>query len=480
MKPTIQSIIFFMLFCPLIAFSQYTLYPPLNLQGEPIECNTYLTWEQPQLPGGGVPAGLIGYVIFRNGDSLGYVSNPATLEYYDLLPGLCSPYWDYYVTANYDLGSYGSPGQTGESAPSDTVSIGITCDYGVFPFTETWDQGSFEFRDWEFIPDKGNWDINTAVGNPWPSAVFTGTPTLYNYSNTFYRGNFEGSVLTGFFDLWLDFDLKLENINNTGTELFSVYASMCYTQWAFLAGIYNTESFDWTQYHLSLSPMIGSNFFVYFDASGTNSSNIQQWMLDNIHVYFVAHPPLNTIASVDGSSVELSWNIPFCYNADPAPSILPMYNIYRSDLDGNPPFERITTAPIEDTTFTQYVSGQNYPITYKYYVTAVYQDTVSNTFLAESGPSDTVSVTIVSAGDMLKIPVQVTPNPSEGIFRITLPAGTETLEVSDLRGKTIIEQAVGPKAGSSLDISLEDQHRGVYLLHLSGIWGTKTLKLVLE
>jgi hypothetical protein len=479
MKPTIPSIIFFMLFCPLIAFSQYTLYPPLNFQGVYGQsCYSYLTWEQPQLPGGGVPAGLLGYIIYRNGDSLAYVNNPATLEYADIMPGKCSLYWDYYVTAFYDLVSYGSPGQTGESAPTQTVSIQDMCDYGPFPVNETWDQATFAYYDWGFMPDQGNWDINTSLGNPAPTAVFTGDPALTNYNYTLYRGNFPGEVLTGFNDLWLDFDLKLENINNTGSELFSAYTSMCYTQWAFLMGVYNTESFDWTHYHISLNPMIGNTFFVYFNTFGSNSANIQQWMLDNINVYFTSHPPLNPVADVINTDVVLTWNTPLCNDPDPSPDQMPKYLVYRSNSDGNPPFEKINDGYVTDTTFTDHIPVLDLSLTYKYYITAVYFP--NGSFLGESEPSDTVTAVILSTSTLDLPKVNVTPNPSEGDFRITLPVGTEKLEVSDLRGKTIIEQAVGPKAVSTLDISLEDQHRGVYLLHLSGAWGTKTLKLVLE
>ena len=43
----------------------YTLYPPLNFAGTAIECSSYLHWDKPQLPGGGTPAGLAGYFIYR-------------------------------------------------------------------------------------------------------------------------------------------------------------------------------------------------------------------------------------------------------------------------------------------------------------------------------------------------------------------------------------------------------------------------------
>jgi len=479
MKPTIPSVIFFMLFCPLISFSQYTLYPPLNLQGEPIECSSYLTWEQPQLPGGGVPAGLLGYIVYRNGDSLAYVDNPATLEYFDMSPSHCSLIWDYYVTGYYDLTSYGSPGQTGESDPSNIVTIEIVCSgYGVFPVCEYWNQGTFQYMDWKFIPDQGNWDIDITEGNPWPAAVFTGTPGLSNYNYTMYRGDYDGEVLSGFFDLWLDFDLKLENVNNTGTELFAVLASMCYTQAAYLSGVYNTGSFDWTPYHISLNPMIGYNFFIYFNAAGPNSTNFQRWMIDNICVNTVAHSPGEIFAEVINGNVHLYWSKPVCNDPNPTPGQMPKYNIYRSDTMGNPPYVRINDGYVEDTVYTDNISGPN-PTTYNYYVTACYFQP-ADMFFCESAPSDTLDVYLLSAGKQLPGSVEISPNPSGGLFRISLPAGTKSLEVTDIRGKSLLKMDVAGFAGSSIDLNLEDQSGGVYSLTLLGEWGRKSAKLLLE
>jgi hypothetical protein len=475
---SIVHILFFILFCPLIAFSQYTLYPPLNLQVEPIECISYLTWEQPQLPGGGVPAGLLGYVIYRNGDSLVYVDNPVTLEYYDIDLSHCSLSWDYYVTAHYDLGSYGSPGQTGDSDPSNIVSIGIMCDYGIFPSCESWDQGTFEYKGWEFIPDQGNWSIDIGNGNPAPTAVFTGTPALNNYNHSFYRGNYDGDVLSGFFDLWLDFDLKLENINNTGSELFSVLTSMCYTQGAFLMGVYNIESFDWTQYHISLNPMIGSNFFLYFTASGPNSANFQRWMIDNICVNPVAHSPGKPFAEVINGHVQLNWSMPVCDDPDPTPEQMPKYNIYRSDTLGNPPYVKINDAYVEDSAYTDLITDPN-PVTYRYYVTACYFFP-ADMFFAESAPSDTLDVYLLSTNNHLPASIEISPNPSGGLFRIGIPPGTTSLEVTDIRGKSLLTMDVQGMAGTSIDLDLKDQPGGVYSLTLVGEWGRKSAKLLLE
>jgi len=45
----------------------YTLYPVTNFTVDWVEVGRYLTWQQPELPGGGVPPGLIGYRVYRQG-----------------------------------------------------------------------------------------------------------------------------------------------------------------------------------------------------------------------------------------------------------------------------------------------------------------------------------------------------------------------------------------------------------------------------
>ena len=58
--------------------------------------------------GGGLPPGLIGYNVYRDGAFIAYVSGPDTTWYYDL--NLDPDTYEYAVTAVYDLTDYGFPG----------------------------------------------------------------------------------------------------------------------------------------------------------------------------------------------------------------------------------------------------------------------------------------------------------------------------------------------------------------------------------
>jgi hypothetical protein len=133
---------------------------------------------------------------------------------------------------------------------------------------------------------------------------------------------------------------------------------------------------------------------------------------------------------------------------------------------------------VEDTVYTDNISGPN-PTTYRYYVTACYFQP-ADMFFCESAPSDTLDVYLLSTGNQLPSSVEISPNPSGGLFRISLPAGTTSLEVTDIRGKSLLKMDVAGLVGSSIDLNLEDQPGGVYSLTLVGEWGRKSAKLLLE
>ena len=278
--------------------SQVTLYPPLNLEANGVECWGYLTWDKPELPGGGTPQGLLGYYVYRNGVLDGYASGADTTWYYDRKNYLCpSTIHDYWVTANYDLAYYGNPGQQGQSAPSDTAFLTIMCS-GVLPFSEPWDQASFSFHDWTFEPDQGNWIILSNIGNPAPTAAFTGAPVLLNYDFLLHSVPLPALDLSACTDVFFDFDLKLENLVNSGTEKLIVVSDICDSPEDTIAIFENLTGFDFTHYHYLLNEARGNPLSIGFRAAGENSANIQQWLIDNILVSFKCRPPVNLSAAI--------------------------------------------------------------------------------------------------------------------------------------------------------------------------------------
>jgi len=76
----------------------------------------------------------------------------------------------------------------------------------------------------------------------------------------------------------------------------------------------------------------------------------------------------------------------------------------------------------------------------------------------------------------------VFPNPSRGVFNVSLINGTQlstssTLEIYNLRGQRILQQQMNENQ-TVLDLS--NQPAGIYMLRLQNTFGTKTMKLVIQ
>ncbi|MFZ4561964.1 MAG: carboxypeptidase regulatory-like domain-containing protein [Bacteroidales bacterium] len=254
---------------------------------------------------------LLGYNIKRDGAVIDFVGSPSTLEYYDynLDPGT----YTYEVTGYYDVTPF-TPSHD-NSQPAGPVDV--TIDYGrPLPFYEPWDMGTFSFNDWT---PTGDWVVTAGFGNPAPSADFSGlTLDLTNYANSMESPTLSAAPYTCA-KIWCDFDLKLINRNNTGTEYLTVEVFKNGT-WSKAGEFANTASIDWTSQHVELKSLLGKAFKVRFKANGASSQNILHWYVDNINVYAVCTPPTALVnTDVKDNDVYLSWTAPNC-NQGPEPT----------------------------------------------------------------------------------------------------------------------------------------------------------------
>ncbi len=182
-------------------------------------------------------------------------------------------------------------GMYNDSILEAPVDSDIVYDYPL-PFCESWDTGSFAYNDWTLNPTTGNnWSINPLVGNPSPTADFSWTPVISDYTHSF-----ESKVLDATpFDcgeLWLDFDWKLVDQNSTGNELLVVELYRD-TTWREVITFANEGSVDWTSEHLNISDGGGKAIKIRFTATGVSSEDIQHWYVDNICLNGICSPPLN-------------------------------------------------------------------------------------------------------------------------------------------------------------------------------------------
>ncbi|KAF0193626.1 MAG: fibronectin type III domain-containing protein, partial [Bacteroidetes bacterium] len=264
--------------------------------------------------GGGVPAGLVSFNLYQDGEFLTNVpyadQSPEEFVNYVLNPVDPGTY-SFDVSAVYDLSVFGLTG-TAESAWEGTDVVTVVWGFPL-PFTETFDQGSFDFNNWRFNENAANWTINSQSGNGAPSAEFTWDPLLTDgYSATLTSNPLLGDLITEG-NIWLDFDLKLNNRNATGDEKMKVEVFNGST-WSQVAIFDNEESFDYTSNHINITAGAkGRVFQVRFNAIGENSFDVISWFVDNINIYRVCTPPTSLTGEYvyNGGTnygAEVCWN----------------------------------------------------------------------------------------------------------------------------------------------------------------------------
>ncbi len=294
-------------------FTSHYLSPPAGLQGVAVEDAAYITWNKPQVAGqpGVTPPGLMGYILYRNGEKIDSIAGADTLSYYDL--GLYPGNYAYEVSAKYDLTAYGFTGiaESGKAGP-----VNVLIDYGrPLPFFEGWDHGNFSFNGWGFSSAQGNWSISTSEGNPLPAATFSWEPVKTGYSFGIESTIINATSVTCS-KIWLDFDLRLQDRNLTGTEILSVEIFYNDT-WHGLEQNTNEGSLNWATRHIDISAVKGKAFRIRFRAHGVNSGDISMWEVDNINAYAVCKPPLDAGGVASGSQVTLTWKPPVCADGLP-------------------------------------------------------------------------------------------------------------------------------------------------------------------
>lgn len=184
------------------------------------------------------------------------------------------------------------------------------------PFVEDWSSASFETHSW--VTECDNWVINNQQGNPGSTAEFKWDPRLQND----YSCNLTSDILTGsqlnVGQIFFDFDIRLDNRNNTGNELFFVEV-FDGSSWISLTSFSNDLGFDWESHHFDITEYARSvDFQIRFRATGQDSFDIISWFVDNISIYRSCAAPYDL-------SLQIYWHSDFDYGslvAWEAPDIL--------------------------------------------------------------------------------------------------------------------------------------------------------------
>jgi hypothetical protein len=451
----------------------YVLYPPTNLTIANIDCTAFLHWDKPQNPGGSTPPGLIGYRIYCNGSLIHHVSDPDSLIYYDYIDAFGS--YNDSVTAWYDLTDYGYPGQFGESRGSSS-SYTMDCS-ATMPFSEPWDQDSFMYQLWSFIPSQGNWMLSTSVGDPLPTAAFTGTPVLTNYDYTLQSIPMFCRAYTCA-NLYLEFDSRVV-VNNPTSQEKLITEIFCDNSWFPKDTMVNISTTGWVHHKIDISEGDGKEPRIEFRAKGINSADIVEWDVDNIHVYGVCFKPPDFSLNRSENIVHLSWGVP-CTGKQLKPdqvdsAVLMGYNVYRTAADGLPPYNKLNPSALTVNSYNDTLPLT--PGSYCYYATSLYDDSYNPGIYECESPGDTLC-TQYSSGihENQEAQIRIYPNPVSDMLHIESGQSFNSIEIMNLVGENLHYEILPPT--KQFNLSLNDLPKGIYLLKIRFKESTVVFKVI--
>lgn len=163
-------------------------------------------------------------------------------------------------------------------------------------FEESWSSGNFASNNWVLEPSAGNWHINLYQGNPKPSAQFSWSPPLTNYSFSLVSRSIAPADTSGI--IQLSFDLLFDDWLSTGYEKMKVHVYDGIV-WHQVAEFANNGDIPWTTYHYDITQIAqDKNITLKFQATGQTTVDIDFWRLDNIRVTSTqpAHQPIITVS----------------------------------------------------------------------------------------------------------------------------------------------------------------------------------------
>ena len=223
-------------------------------------------------------------------------------------------FFAFFVLATFVLGVSITEAQI-QSKPVTLQTTNTTSAFNL-PFVEDWESHSFATNQWSISDDA--WIVDVYHGNDGASAKFKGSSNQTNYSSTLTSNPLAGSLLyVG--TITLNFDLKLDDLSNNGSEYLFIKL-FDGTNYITLDSINNNGSFDWETLSYSIADYVyGKDFQIVFEASGVSSVNISGWYIDNIEVTRTCEPPYNLDGKMvwywyDSVAISVEWNAPAILN----------------------------------------------------------------------------------------------------------------------------------------------------------------------
>ena len=247
---------------------------------------------------GNVDRVLRGFNVYRDGVQ---INSEIVAAYTYLDEGLAADTYDYAAQAVH----YSANGPISGTIP---VTVDPPADPIALPFLEDWASADYDANMWSV--GSSNWVMNTTTGNPAPSASFSWSPQITDYTTYLTSFNFDG---TGHTNVMLSYELALNNFSTDAENNFAVEVWNG-TSWNQIADYSSFDNdgegwgFTYSAHDIS-AYAAGNEFKIRFVAYGEDSYEINDWYLDNINIYEIpatlGTPELSI--SNDETNVILNW-----------------------------------------------------------------------------------------------------------------------------------------------------------------------------
>jgi hypothetical protein len=158
----------------------------------------------------------------------------------------------------------------------------------------------------------------------------------------------------------------------------------------------------------------------------------------------------------------------------PAGSLFMGYNVYRADSTSTV-FNKIHFGP--DTTYIDTHPSTTKDTFWKYFVTAVFQDSLhpGGTLCEPSSDTITIIFPVVGINPLTAGMISLYPNPANDVVNVVSTNDIKTIEVLNYIGQTIYtNNNINLK---SLQLNVTSFKAGVYFVKVTTVSGTKTTKI---
>jgi len=150
------------------------------------------------------------------------------------------------------------------------------------------------------------------------------------------------------------------------------------------------------------------------------------------------------------------------------------YNVYRTGATGVPPYSKVNTDLVTNTSFTDVIPLTDVG-TYKYYVAAIYMNTDNTVLCDPSTDSITVLFPAVGMSEIGKGMISIYPNPATEALNVRSDYTISAIEVMNFVGQTVYSSTDVDAKTAKLNVTTYTP--GVYFVKVTTSEGIRTIKI---